>query len=46
VAEDLARGFLSSDFNHLPILGVPGWWGDQSDDFYDDATVFRSSQKH
>jgi hypothetical protein len=46
VAEDLARGFLSSDFNHLPILGVPGWWRDQTDDFYDDATVFRSSRKH
>jgi hypothetical protein len=46
VAEDLARGFLSSDFNHLPILGVPGWWDNQSDDFYDDATVFRSSRKH
>jgi hypothetical protein len=46
VAEDLARGFLSSDFNHLPILGVPGWWRDQTDDFYDDATVFRSPGKH
>lgn len=46
VAEDLARGFRTSDFNHLPILGVPGWWDGQSDDFYDDATVFRSPREH
>jgi hypothetical protein len=46
VAENLVKGFVSSDFNHLPILGVPGWWRDQTDDFYDDATVFRSSRKH
>ena len=46
VAENLEKGFVSSDFNHLPILGVPGWWRDQTDDFYDDATVFRSSRKH
>jgi len=45
VAENLAKGFLTSDFNHLPILGVPGWWHDQTDDFYDDATVFRSPRK-
>jgi hypothetical protein len=46
VAEDLMKGFLSSDFNHLPILGVPGWWRDQTDDFYDDATVFRPPRKY
>ena len=46
VAEDLAKGFVSSDFNHLPVVGVPGWWLDQTDDFYDDATVFRSPRKH
>ena len=46
VAKNLEKGFVSSDFNHLPILGVPGWWHDQTDDFYDDTTVFRSSRKH
>jgi len=46
VAENLAKGFLSSDFNHLPILGVPGWWGDQTEDFYNDTAVFRSPRKH
>ena len=46
VTDDLIGGFISSDFNHLPILGVPGWWRDQTDDFYDDSTVFRSPRKH
>lgn len=41
VAIELARGFVSADFCHLPVLGVPGWWHDQTEEFYDDASVFR-----
>jgi hypothetical protein len=41
VAKDLAQGFVSSDFCHLPVLGVPGWWPDQTEEFYDDVDVFR-----
>ena len=28
-------------FTPLPVLGVPGWWPQQDDDFYEDASVFR-----
>lgn len=28
-------------FTPLPVLGVPGWWPAQDDDFYADAAVFR-----
>ena len=38
----ISAGFLSSDFAHLPVLGVPGWWSAQSEAFYDDPSVFRS----
>jgi hypothetical protein len=41
LAEDLVQGFASSDFSHLPVLGVPGWWHDQTDEFYADTSVFR-----
>lgn len=42
VAAAISAGFSSRDFAHLPVLGVPGWWPQQSDDFYDDPFVFRS----
>ena len=42
VAADIGGGFSSRDFAHLPVLGVPGWWPEQSDDFYHDPFVFRS----
>lgn len=42
VAAAISAGFSSRDFSHLPVLGVPGWWLEQSDDFYDDPFVFRS----
>lgn len=38
----LSKGFDSGEFAHLPVLGVPGWWPEQSDDFYNDPSVFRS----
>lgn len=42
VARELAQNGLSTaDFTPLPVLGVPGWWPQQDDPFYDDATVFR-----
>lgn len=37
----LAPGFTSSDFHHLPVLGIPGWWEGQDEGFYADASVFR-----
>jgi hypothetical protein len=42
VAQDLVAGGLSTaDFTPMQALGVPGWWPEQDDAFYDDATVFR-----
>lgn len=38
---DPAR-LAAKDFLPLPVLGVPGWWPDNTAaDFYDDADVFR-----
>ncbi len=34
-------GLSTADFTPVQALGVPGWWPDQDDDFYNDATVFR-----
>lgn len=42
VAAAINAGFSSRDFAHLPVLGVPGWWPQQSGEFYDDPFVFRS----
>ena len=42
VAAAISTGFSSRDFAHLPVLGVPGWWSEQSADFYNDPFVFRS----
>ncbi len=41
LAASLRAGFASTDFCHLPVLGVPGWWPGQDAAFYDDAEVFR-----
>jgi hypothetical protein len=42
VAGDLAaHGLSTADFTPMQVLGVPGWWPGQDDDFYNDATVFR-----
>ena len=42
VAQQLAeQGLSNAGFTPLPVLGVPGWWQQQDDSFYDDATVFR-----
>jgi hypothetical protein len=42
VARDLAdNGLSTADFTPMQALGVPGWWPDQDETFYADATVFR-----
>jgi hypothetical protein len=42
VAQELAtHGLSTADFTPMQVLGVPGWWPGQDDDFYNDATVFR-----
>lgn len=33
---------LPTVFSPLPVLGVPGWWPDQTVDFYADEFVFRA----
>lgn len=45
VAEQLASGLETADFTPLPVLGVPGWWERQDNDFYEDTTVFRPKKK-
>lgn len=46
VASQLAREMSTSDFTHLPVLGVPGWWPVQGENFYADAAVFRPMREH
>lgn len=43
VAASLSDEVLAAKpFAHLPVLGVPGWWaGNETQGFYDDASVFR-----
>jgi hypothetical protein len=41
VANQLAVGLTTSCFTPMPVLGVPGWWTGQDDDFYEDTAVFR-----
>lgn len=40
-AELAADGLSTAAFTPLPVLGVPGWWPQQDDDFYADTSVFR-----
>jgi hypothetical protein len=42
VAGELAaEGLSTACFTPLPVLGVPGWWPRQDEEFYADASVFR-----
>lgn len=41
VARRLTCGLTMTDFTPLPVLGMPGWWRDQDEAFYDDIVVFR-----
>jgi len=36
---------LPTVFSPLPVLGVPGWWLEQTDEFYADEFVFRAVQQ-
>lgn len=45
VAGQLKGGLSTSDFSHLPVLGVPGWWPEQDEAFYADSGVFRPAKK-
>lgn len=47
VATSLANEELNTScFTPLPVLGVPGWWPQQDEAFYADATVFRPKPPH
>lgn len=37
-------GLSTARFTPLPVLGVPGWWEGQDEEFYADATVFRAKR--
>jgi hypothetical protein len=42
VAGELAaEGLSTACFTPLPVLGVPGWWPGQDEEFYADTSVFR-----
>lgn len=45
VADRLKEGLRTSNFSHLPVLGVPGWWQGQDEAFYADTNVFRPAKK-
>lgn len=45
VAGQLKKGLSTSNFSHLPVLGVPGWWPAQDEAFYADSHVFRPAKK-
>jgi hypothetical protein len=46
LAQQLAQqGLHNAGFTPLPVLGVPGWWPQQDDAFYDDTAVFRPKRK-
>ena len=46
VAQALAQeGLSKAGFTPLPVLGVPGWWPQQDEEFYSDAAVFRPKRK-
>jgi hypothetical protein len=45
IADRLKNGLSTSDFTHLPVLGVPGWWHGQEESFYADQAVFRAAKQ-
>jgi hypothetical protein len=40
-----AEGLRTAGVTPLPVLGVPGWWPGQDQDFYLDTTVFRPKRQ-
>jgi Protein of unknown function (DUF3025) len=46
VSSRIDEGFRTSALLPLPVLGVPGWWVENSEPaFYDDASVFRPERR-
>lgn len=45
VSKQLQGGLNTTDFRHLPVLGVPGWWPVQDENFYADRAVFRPARQ-
>lgn len=45
IAHQLEKGLNTTDFSHLPVLGVPGWWPAQDESFYADSSVFRPAKR-
>jgi hypothetical protein len=41
VGAQLAMGLTTANFSPLPVFGIPGWWPQQDEAFYEDAFVFR-----
>ena len=41
IARELAYGLAPSAFTPLPVLGLPGWWENQGEAYYEDVKVFR-----
>lgn len=41
VTQGLVFGLRKLDFLPMPVSGVPGWWLQQDDSFYEDQSVFR-----
>lgn len=45
VATQLQTHNLSTaDYTPLPVLGIPAWWPEQDEAFYDDTSVFRAKR--
>ena len=44
-AQLTGEGLTTAGFTPLPVLGVPGWWPGQDQDFYLDTTVFRPKRQ-
>jgi hypothetical protein len=40
----LANGISTAAFTPLPVLGLPDWWHQQGESFYEDTKVFRSKR--
>lgn len=45
VATRLKKGLHTGDFTPLPVLGIPGWWEGQDENFYGDTQVFRPPRR-
>jgi hypothetical protein len=44
IATQINESLQTTNFSPLPVLGVPGWWPEQSEAFYLDTAVFRPTR--